>query len=80
MLQQVFLLKVEITSFQVFKGTGYTNDVVQQITNATAISEFDGFEWQKRGISYVSRVTYAYDSKYLASVSMRRDGSSNFWF
>ncbi|WP_372758065.1 SusC/RagA family TonB-linked outer membrane protein [Mariniflexile sp.] len=61
-----------------FKGTGYTNDVVQQITNATAISEFDGFEWQKRGISYVSRATYAYDSKYLASLSMRRDGSSIF--
>jgi TonB-linked SusC/RagA family outer membrane protein len=61
-----------------FKGTGFTNDVVQQITNATAISEFDGFEWQKRGISYVSRLTYAYDSKYLASLSMRRDGSSIF--
>ncbi|MBP0904907.1 SusC/RagA family TonB-linked outer membrane protein [Mariniflexile gromovii] len=61
-----------------FKGTGFTNDVVQQITNATAISEFDGFEWQKRGISYVTRATYAYDSKYLASLSMRRDGSSIF--
>ncbi|MBP1839461.1 SusC/RagA family TonB-linked outer membrane protein [Formosa algae] len=61
-----------------FKGTGYTNDVVMQITNATAISEFDGFEWQKRGISYVSRLTYAYDNKYLASFSMRRDGSSIF--
>ncbi|WP_372746126.1 SusC/RagA family TonB-linked outer membrane protein [Lutibacter sp.] len=59
-------------------GTGYTNDVVQQITNATSISEFDGFEWQKRGISYVSRVNYAYNSKYLASISMRRDGSSIF--
>ncbi|RPD93394.1 TonB-dependent receptor [Aureibaculum marinum] len=64
--------------FSGFKGTGYTNDVVQQITNATAISEFDGFEWEKRGISYVSRVTYAYDNKYLASLSMRRDGSSIF--
>jgi TonB-linked SusC/RagA family outer membrane protein len=61
-----------------FKGTGFTNDEVQQITNATAISEFDGFEWQKRGISYVSRLTYAYDNKYLASLSMRRDGSSIF--
>ncbi len=64
--------------FSSMKGTGFTNDVVQQITNATSISEFDGFEWQKRGISYVSRVNYAYSSKYLASVSMRRDGSSIF--
>ncbi|MFB9057943.1 SusC/RagA family TonB-linked outer membrane protein [Mariniflexile ostreae] len=64
--------------FSAMKGTGYTNDVVQQITNATSIASFDGFEWQKRGLSYVSRVNYAYDSKYLASISMRRDGSSIF--
>ncbi|MDO7173279.1 SusC/RagA family TonB-linked outer membrane protein [Mariniflexile sp. AS56] len=64
--------------FSGFKGTGYTNDVVQQITNATAISEFNGFEWQKRYIAYISRVNYAYDSKYLASASMTRAGSSVF--
>ncbi|MDW5290395.1 TonB-dependent receptor [Formosa sp. PL04] len=64
--------------FSGFTGTGYTNDEVQEITNATAISEFDGFTWQKRGISYVFRGTYAYDNKYLASVSIRRDGSSIF--
>ncbi|WPR72730.1 TonB-dependent receptor [Flavobacterium sp. NG2] len=64
--------------FSTVTGTGYTNDVVQQITNATTISDADAFEWQKRGISYVSRVNYAYNNKYLASVSMRRDGSSIF--
>ncbi|GIZ08932.1 TonB-dependent receptor [Flavobacterium sp. UMI-01] len=64
--------------FSTVTGTGYTNDVVQQITNATIISDADAFEWQKRGISYVSRVNYAYNNKYLASVSMRRDGSSIF--
>ncbi|MGJ8743464.1 SusC/RagA family TonB-linked outer membrane protein [Polaribacter sp.] len=64
--------------FSTITGIGYTNDVVKQITNATQISEADGFEWQKRGVSYVSRVNYAYDDKYLASFSMRRDGSSIF--
>ncbi|AWG20192.1 SusC/RagA family TonB-linked outer membrane protein [Flavobacterium faecale] len=64
--------------FSTVTGTGYTNDVVQQITNATTISDADAFEWQKRGISYVSRVNYAYNDKYLASISMRRDGSSIF--
>lgn len=64
--------------FSTIKGSGYTNDVVQQITNATVISDADGFEWQKRGISYVSRINYAYNDKYLASFSMRRDGSSIF--
>ncbi|WP_066224608.1 SusC/RagA family TonB-linked outer membrane protein [Formosa haliotis] len=64
--------------FSGFTGTGYTNDEVKEITNATAISQFDGFTWQKRGISYVARATYAFDNKYLASFSFRRDGSSIF--
>ncbi len=59
-------------------GTGYTSDAVKQITNAALISNADAFEWQKRGISYVSRFNYAYDNKYLLSLSMRRDGSSIF--
>jgi TonB-linked SusC/RagA family outer membrane protein len=59
-------------------GTGYTNDAVKQITNAALISNADAFEWEKRGISYVSRLNYAYDNKYLASLSFRRDGSSIF--
>ncbi len=59
-------------------GTGYTNDAVKQITNAALISAADAFEWEKRGISYVSRLNYAYDNKYLASLSFRRDGSSIF--
>lgn len=64
--------------FSTIKGSGYTNDVVQQITNATVISDADAFEWQKRDLSFVSRVNYAYNDKYLASISMRRDGSSVF--
>ncbi len=59
-------------------GTGYTSDAVQEITNATTISDADGFEWEKTGLSFVSRVNYAYDNKYLASISLRRDGSSIF--
>ncbi|WP_248723111.1 TonB-dependent receptor [Seonamhaeicola sp. ML3] len=59
-------------------GTGYTNDAVKQITNAALIAAADAFEWEKKGISYVSRINYAYDNKYLASLSFRRDGSSIF--
>jgi len=66
--------------FSTIKGIGYENDIVQQISGATNIvaSETFGMEWQKRGISYISRLTYAYDNKYLASFSFRRDGSSIF--
>ena len=64
--------------FSTITGTGYTSDAVKQITNATVISNADAFEWEKRGLSYVARINYAFDNKYLASVSMRRDGSSIF--
>lgn len=64
--------------FSTITGTGYTSDAVKQITNATVISNADAFEWEKTGLSYVSRINYAYDNKYLASISLRRDGSSIF--
>lgn len=64
--------------FSSISGTGYTNDGVKQITNAATISGADAFEWEKNGISYVSRFNYAFDNKYLASISLRRDGSSIF--
>jgi TonB-linked SusC/RagA family outer membrane protein len=64
--------------FSTITGAGYTSDAVKQITNATIISNADAFEWQKTGLSYVARLNYAYDNKYLASFSFRRDGSSIF--
>ena len=66
--------------FSTVKGIGFENDIVQQISGATSIvvGETFGFEWQKRGVSFVSRLNYAFDDKYLLSLSMRRDGSSIF--
>ncbi|SOE21567.1 TonB-linked outer membrane protein, SusC/RagA family [Spirosomataceae bacterium TFI 002] len=59
-------------------GNGYTNDLVKNISNATTITNANAFDWKKTGMSYVSRVNYAYDDRFLASVSLRRDGSSIF--
>tara|TARA_R110002033_G_scaffold38048_3_gene77336 strand:+ start:1256 stop:4366 length:3111 start_codon:yes stop_codon:yes gene_type:complete len=64
--------------FSTITGIGYTNDLVKQIANATVISDADAFEWEKTVLSYVSRLNYAYDDKYLFSLSLRRDGSSIF--
>jgi len=64
--------------FSTITGTGYTSDDVKQITNATLISNADAFEWKKTGLSYVARLNYAFNNKYLASFSFRRDGSSIF--
>lgn len=59
-------------------GTGYDSDLVQTINNATLIANATEFQYEKRLLSYVGRVNYAFDNKYLASFSIRRDGSSIF--
>ena len=59
-------------------GTGYDSDLLQTIAAATTISSASSVDYAERFFSYFGRVTYAYDNKYLASVSLRRDGSSIF--
>lgn len=59
-------------------GTGYDSDLVQTISNAATIADATSYQWQKRYLSFVFRANYAYDNKYMASVSIRRDGSSIF--
>ncbi|MEO9572086.1 MAG: TonB-dependent receptor [Polaribacter sp.] len=60
------------------RGLGIVNDKIQQLSNAPIASNAQGFEWSKRSLSFVSRFNYAYDDKYLLSMSLRRDGSSIF--
>jgi TonB-linked SusC/RagA family outer membrane protein len=59
-------------------GTGYTSDLLQTITAATVIAEARSFKWERNLLSYLGRVNYAYDDKYLVSLSFRRDGYSVF--
>jgi TonB-linked SusC/RagA family outer membrane protein len=59
-------------------GTNYRSDAIQTLNAANKISWDNtgsaGSEW---GImSYFGRAAYNYDSKYLLTVNMRRDGSS----
>ena len=60
------------------RAIGLVNDNVQHLSNAPIAADVQGFEWTKRGIGFVSRFNYAYDDKYLVSISLRRDGSSIF--
>jgi len=60
------------------QGKGYDSDLIQTISGATVISASGSSEYQARFQSYFGRLNYAYDYKYLASVSLRRDGSSVF--
>ncbi len=61
-------------------GSGYTSDLLQTLSAAdqtTVISESEAYE--ERLLSFFGRVNYSYDDgKYLASISLRTDGSSVF--
>jgi len=67
------------TTFESTSGGGYTSDLVQTISAAdpTTITA-ESFEYPERLTSYLSRLNYAYDDKYLMSLSFRRDGYSAF--
>lgn len=59
-------------------GNGYSNDLIKNLQGATAIANYSEINTEQRKIGYFGRVNYAYDDKYLVSVSYRRDGSSVF--
>ncbi len=67
------------TTFESVRGAGYDSDLVQTIAAADPTTvEGDSFEYSERLLSYLGRVNYAYDDKYLLSLSLRRDGYSAF--
>jgi TonB-linked SusC/RagA family outer membrane protein len=55
----------------------FPNDAVRNIKGGQVVGG-TGTEDQNSLISYLSRLTYSYDDKYLFSASIRRDGSSRF--
>jgi TonB-linked SusC/RagA family outer membrane protein len=65
-----------------FIGQGAPNEVNMREFNAISDKSLTsarwGSSWQAKGISYLSRIIYAYNDKYLVTASIRRDGSSKF--
>lgn len=59
------------------EATGYTSDNIQTIPAANVSGGYT-LEAQEKLVSYFGRVNYAFDNKYLLSVSARMDGSSKF--
>ncbi len=68
----------EDTSFEEVVGIGFQNDLLQTLSNATTISDFRSYQIEDRLISYFGRANWSYNNKYLASLSLRADGSSIF--
>lgn len=59
-------------------GTKYPNDQVPSVSAATSISAGTSTVQEWSLLSYIGRVAYDFDNKYLISASVRRDGSSRF--
>lgn len=59
-------------------GTQFVNDQVQTLTAAPLIQEIRSQRYERAMLSYLGRVNYAYDDKYLVSLSLRSDGFSVF--
>jgi TonB-dependent starch-binding outer membrane protein SusC len=57
-------------------NTGFYNYVGSTLTDQTTITNASGLVWTMA--SFLGRVNYSYKDRYLATVSVRRDGSSRF--
>jgi TonB-linked SusC/RagA family outer membrane protein len=67
----------QTTDFNQTQATGFPNDLVETL-NAGIIDGGDAFKLKNTLASYLARVQYNYDGKYLLTAAIRRDGSSRF--
>ena len=58
--------------------TGFENDVLEELNNVIEATTIEGTQNDYAAASLYGRATYAYDSRYLAEVNIRYDGSSRF--
>ncbi len=60
------------------EGQGFPSDKLQTLASAAEIVYGTGVLNAYRFLSYFTRITYDYDTKYLFNVTVRADGSSRF--
>ncbi|WP_430928231.1 SusC/RagA family TonB-linked outer membrane protein [Polaribacter marinivivus] len=65
-------------TWNTIQGSVFQDDIDPTINKAASITNQDAYEWKRTLLSFFGRLNYAYDNKYLASFSYRRDGSSVF--
>ena len=58
--------------------TGFENEVLEEFNNVLEATTIAGTQNGYAAASVYGRATYAYDSRYLAEVNLRYDGSSRF--
>jgi len=60
------------------EGLPNNSDSVRELSAATKNYKSEGNSWSSAIMSYISRLSYNYDSKYYLTANFRRDGSSRF--
>ncbi len=60
------------------RGENFANDLVPTLNAAGVITQGNTNESEWALLSYLGRLNYSYDNRYLLSASLRRDGSSRF--
>jgi TonB-dependent starch-binding outer membrane protein SusC len=63
---------------QFVTSTGFSGDKIQTVGAGAILTGGGSFASEKKNFSYISRVNYSFEDKYLLTVNFRRDGSSVF--
>jgi len=59
-------------------GSEFNHPAEEQLSSIIGTKDIGGFPSSNGLVSYLARATYGYDGKYLATLSLRADGSSRF--
>jgi TonB-linked SusC/RagA family outer membrane protein len=66
------------TNLEYIRGEGFPNGFSTYIHNAATVTSWDGSANDNNLVSYFTRANWSYLDRYLASASLRVDGSSRF--
>lgn len=72
-----FSAQKERSEYTYLHGTNFPNDNVTTL-NAASVTNGSSYAQEAAMISFLGRVMYSYDNKYMLTASLRRDGSSRF--
>jgi TonB-linked SusC/RagA family outer membrane protein len=66
------------TELNFVEGTGFSSPALHDVGSATTVTVYDASRGGNNLVSYFARATYNLADRYLASASLRADGSSRF--
>src|SRR3954463_539765 len=66
------------TELNFVEGTGFSSPELHDVGNATTVTTYRGSRAANNLMSYFARANYNFADRYLASASLRADGSSRF--